>query len=92
MTVVENNVNTGNAATAADVADERPVVLKVDHVAKSFRLPTEQASGLKMAFLNWTKGIKAIPNRRCSAISASKCIRATSSASSDVMVPENPPC
>ena len=58
MTVVENNVNTGNAATAADVADERPVVLKVDHVAKSFRLPTEQASGLKMAFLNWTKGIK----------------------------------
>ena len=38
MTVVENNVNTGNAATAADVADERPVVLKVDHVAKSFRL------------------------------------------------------
>lgn len=41
MTVVENNVNTGNAATAADVADERPVVLKVDHVAKSFRLPTE---------------------------------------------------
>ena len=57
MTVVENNVNTGNAATAADVADERPVVLKVDHVAKSFRLPTEQASGLKMAFLNWTKGI-----------------------------------
>ncbi|OZG64360.1 ABC transporter ATP-binding protein [Bifidobacterium eulemuris] len=38
--------------------DERPVVLKVDHVAKSFRLPTEQANGLKMAFLNWTKGIK----------------------------------
>ena len=23
-----------------------------------FRLPTEQATGLKMAFLNWTKGIK----------------------------------
>ncbi|MCB4886150.1 ABC transporter ATP-binding protein [Bifidobacterium pseudocatenulatum] len=38
--------------------DERPVVLKVDHVAKMFRLPTEQATGLKMAFLNWTKGIK----------------------------------
>ncbi len=32
---------------------------QVDHVAKSFRLlPTEQATGLKMAFLNWTKGIK----------------------------------
>lgn len=38
--------------------DERPVVLRVDHVAKMFRLPTEQATGLKMAFLNWTKGIK----------------------------------
>ncbi len=38
--------------------DERPIVLKVDHVAKMFRLPTEQANGLKMAFLNWTKGIK----------------------------------
>ena len=64
MTVVENNVNTGNAATAADVADERPVVLKVDHVAKSFRLPTEQASGLKMAFLNWTKGIKGYTEQK----------------------------
>lgn len=38
--------------------DSSPVVLRVDHVAKSFRLPTEQATGLKMAFLNWTKGIK----------------------------------
>ena len=37
---------------------QSPVVLSVKHVAKSFRLPTEQASGLKMAFLNWTKGIK----------------------------------
>ena len=34
------------------------VVLKVDHVAKSFRLPTEQASGLKQAVINWTRGIK----------------------------------
>ena len=33
-------------------------MLRVDHVAKMFRLPTEQATGLKMAFLNWTKGIK----------------------------------
>lgn len=38
--------------------DDRPVVLKVEHVAKSFRLPTEQATGIKMAFLNWTRGIK----------------------------------
>lgn len=38
--------------------DTRPVVLSVEHVSKSFRLPTEQASGLKQAFINWTKGIK----------------------------------
>ena len=44
--------------TENNTVDERPVVLKVEHVAKSFRLPTEQATGLKMAFLNWTKGIK----------------------------------
>ena len=28
------------------------------HVSKSFRLPTEQANGIKQAFVNWTKGIK----------------------------------
>ncbi|WP_055427532.1 ABC transporter ATP-binding protein [Bifidobacterium aesculapii] len=44
--------------------DDRPVVLKVDHVAKYFRLPTEQATGLKMAFLNWTKGIKGYTEQR----------------------------
>lgn len=38
--------------------DTRPVVLSVKHVGKSFRLPTEQATGLKMAFINWSKGIK----------------------------------
>lgn len=40
------------------------VVLRVNHVAKSFRLPTEQASGLKMAFLNWTKGIKGYSEQK----------------------------
>lgn len=44
--------------TVDNTIDNRPVVLKVDHVAKYFRLPTEQATGLKMAFLNWTKGVK----------------------------------
>ena len=34
------------------------IALKVDHVAKTFRLPTEQASGIKQAFINWTRGIK----------------------------------
>ncbi|RSX44014.1 ABC transporter ATP-binding protein [Bifidobacterium castoris] len=37
---------------------EQPVVLDVSHVEKWFKLPTEQASGLKQAFINWTKGIK----------------------------------
>lgn len=46
------------AMTEEGNVDERPVVLRVNHVAKMFRLPTEQATGLKMAFLNWTKGIK----------------------------------
>ena len=32
--------------------------LEVQHVSKSFRLPTEQANGIKQAFVNWTKGIK----------------------------------
>lgn len=44
--------------------DKRPVVLSVDHVAKSFRLPTEQATGLKMAFLNWTRGIKGYTEQK----------------------------
>lgn len=38
--------------------DTRPVVLSVNHVGKYFQLPTEQATGLKMLFINWTKGIK----------------------------------
>ncbi|MCQ4965987.1 ABC transporter ATP-binding protein, partial [Bifidobacterium pseudocatenulatum] len=38
--------------------EENPLSLSVSHVAKSFRLPTEQPSGLKQAFLNWTKAIK----------------------------------
>lgn len=47
-----------------ETVDERPVVLSVDHVAKSFKLPTEQASGLKQAFLNWTKGIKGYTEQK----------------------------
>ena len=35
-----------------------PVVLSAQHVSKSFKLPTEQATGIKQAFINWTKGIK----------------------------------
>ncbi|MBW3087462.1 ABC transporter ATP-binding protein [Bifidobacterium sp. 82T24] len=52
--MVENNMQ-GNAKH--DVAAD-DVVLRVEHVAKMFRLPTEQASGLKQALINWTRGIK----------------------------------
>lgn len=34
------------------------IVLSVNHVGKYFKLPTEQATGLKQAFINLTKGIK----------------------------------
>ena len=37
---------------------EPDVVLQVSHVSKDFKLPTEQYSGIKQAFINWTKGIK----------------------------------
>ena len=37
---------------------KNPVVLSASHVSKSFKLPTEQATGLKQAFINWTRGIK----------------------------------
>ena len=39
-------------------ADRKKVVLSVDRVSKSFRLPTEQSSGIKQSFVNWSKGVK----------------------------------
>lgn len=42
----------------SDSYASKPVILRADHVAKSFKLPTEQATGMKQAFINWTKGIK----------------------------------
>ena len=52
---------------AADAADEpqthdavenSPVVMSVSHVDKVFDVPTEQATGLKQAFINWTRGVR----------------------------------
>lgn len=43
---------------------DQPVVLKADHVEKKFKLPTEQASGLKQMFINWTRGIKGYREQR----------------------------
>ena len=44
----------------AELGDARDddIVLSVNHVGKYFKLPTEQATGLKQAFINLTKGIK----------------------------------
>lgn len=43
---------------------DQPVVLDVEHVEKWFKLPTEQATGLKQAFINWTRGIKGYKEQR----------------------------
>lgn len=56
-------ITTDNGVMGAQ-DEQRPVVLSVEHVAKSFKLPTEQASGLKQAFLNWTKGIKGYTEQK----------------------------
>lgn len=36
----------------------RSVALKVDHVSKSFKLPTERAGSLKNAIFNWIRGVR----------------------------------
>lgn len=56
----ERHETTAEALESPDTTDDLPedVVLRVNHVSKVFRLPTERASGLKQAFINWTRGIK----------------------------------
>ena len=56
MSETTTSVKDGDAAVSAKQNND--VVLSVKHVGKYFRLPTEQATGLKQAFINWTKGIK----------------------------------
>ena len=46
------------AATEITDKTESPVVLSVNHVGKYFRLPTEQAAGLKQLVINLARGIK----------------------------------
>ena len=71
---------------------KNPVVLSASHVSKCFKLPTEQATGLKQAFINWARGIKGIRSRKFSKISVLRFIKVSSSASSAVTVEANPPC
>lgn len=60
----ERNTNhihrTDNVPTASIQKSQprKPTAIKVTGLTKSFRLPTERASGLKQAILNWLKGIK----------------------------------
>lgn len=56
MSETTTSVKDGDAAVSSKQNND--VVLSVKHVGKYFRLPTEQATGLKQAFINWTKGIK----------------------------------
>lgn len=56
-------VDNGDVVTIDNYMD-KPVVLDVEHVDKWFKLPTEQATGLKQAFINWTKGIKGFKKQQ----------------------------
>lgn len=53
---VENS--TAKPSSAATASQPAPIMIQVSNVHKSFRLPTERASGLKQAILNWFKGVK----------------------------------
>jgi ABC-2 type transport system ATP-binding protein len=40
------------------MSSDKKIALEVRNVNKSFRLPTEQASGIKQAFINRVRGVK----------------------------------
>lgn len=42
----------------AGTMNDNAVALKVEHVSKSFKLPTERAGSLKNAIFNWIRGIR----------------------------------
>lgn len=46
------------------VDKSRKVVVRATNIHKSFRLPTERASGLKQAILNWLKGVKGYTEQK----------------------------
>ena len=45
-------------------AKDRPIVISVKHLHKSFNLPTEKAGGLKQAIFNRLKGIKGYTEQK----------------------------
>ena len=77
MSETSMNINNEGTATTTERSDD--VVLSVKHVGKYFRLPTEQATGLR-----------AIKNNMFFMTSTLMYTVVTFSVSSAVMVPENP--
>lgn len=55
---MDNSMTDNFAATEITNKTESPVVLSVNHVGKYFKLPTEQATGLKQLVINLARGIK----------------------------------
>ena len=53
-----------NDPKAVENPVEKPVVIKVTDLKKSFRLPTERAAGLKQAIFNWLKGVKGYTEQK----------------------------
>ena len=46
------------------MSNSKEVALKVDHVEKYFKLPTEHSSEIKQVFINWTRGIKGYKKQK----------------------------
>ena len=46
------------------VDNSKKIAVKATNIHKSFRLPTERASGLKQAILNWLKGVKGYTEQK----------------------------
>ena len=50
--------------TRTEVQEATDTAIKVEHLSKSFKLPTEQASGLKQATFNRLRGIKGYTEQK----------------------------
>lgn len=50
--------------TRTEVQEATDTAIKVEHLSKSFKLPTEQAFGLKQAFFNRLRGIKGYTEQK----------------------------
>lgn len=46
------------------MSNSKEIALKVDHVEKYFKLPTEHSSEIKQVFINWTRGIKGYKKQK----------------------------